>query len=177
MCSDKLRLAGGRRMRCRDRHRASARVRWPRLRGPRCKFFPDDPILRDDDTAVDASGIKERELSESYDFLLQHVRVARRPRADPRRQREHARRGAGFELVHQPHRRPRSADRGDRAGTEQVRAPRRAGLGRRSRQEPWRFPGRLPGGARRAIPARCTSSKSIRSTTRSWRPAPKSLAR
>ena len=35
------------------------------------KFFPDDPILRDDDTAMDASGIKERELSESYDFLLQ----------------------------------------------------------------------------------------------------------
>ena len=35
------------------------------------KFFPDDPILRDDDTALDASSIKERELSESYDFLLQ----------------------------------------------------------------------------------------------------------
>ena len=35
------------------------------------KFFPDDPILRDDDTAMDASSIKERELSESYDFLLQ----------------------------------------------------------------------------------------------------------
>ena len=35
------------------------------------RFFPDDPILRDDDTAMDASGIKERELSESYDFLLQ----------------------------------------------------------------------------------------------------------
>ena len=35
------------------------------------QFFPDDPILRDDDTAMDASGIKERELSESYDFLLQ----------------------------------------------------------------------------------------------------------
>ena len=35
------------------------------------KFFPDDPILRDDDAALDASAIKERELSESYDFLLQ----------------------------------------------------------------------------------------------------------
>ena len=34
------------------------------------RFFPDDPILRDDDTALDASGVKERELSESYDFLL-----------------------------------------------------------------------------------------------------------
>jgi hypothetical protein len=35
------------------------------------RFFPDDPILRDDDAAVDASGVKELELSESYDFLLQ----------------------------------------------------------------------------------------------------------
>jgi hypothetical protein len=34
------------------------------------RFFPDDPILRDDDAALDASGIKERELSETYDFLL-----------------------------------------------------------------------------------------------------------
>ena len=32
-------------------------------------FFPDDPISRDDDTAMDASGVKERELSESYDLL------------------------------------------------------------------------------------------------------------
>ncbi len=34
------------------------------------KFFPDDPISRDDDTAIDASGIKELELSESFDFLI-----------------------------------------------------------------------------------------------------------
>ena len=34
------------------------------------RFFPDDPILRDDDAALDASGIKERQLSETYDFLL-----------------------------------------------------------------------------------------------------------
>ncbi len=33
-------------------------------------FFPDDPISRDDDTAMDASGVKELELSESYDFLI-----------------------------------------------------------------------------------------------------------
>jgi hypothetical protein len=35
------------------------------------RFFPDDPLQRDDDTAVDVSGIEERELSESYDFLQQ----------------------------------------------------------------------------------------------------------
>ena len=34
------------------------------------RFFPDDPISRDDDTAMDASGIKELELSESFDFLI-----------------------------------------------------------------------------------------------------------
>jgi hypothetical protein len=36
--------------------------------GPR--FFPDDPIATDDDTAFDASGARQRELSEGYDFLL-----------------------------------------------------------------------------------------------------------
>jgi hypothetical protein len=33
------------------------------------KFFPDDPIARDDDTAMDASKVAEFELSENYDFL------------------------------------------------------------------------------------------------------------
>jgi hypothetical protein len=32
------------------------------------KFLPDDPISADDDTAFDASGVKEIELSEYYDF-------------------------------------------------------------------------------------------------------------
>ena len=32
-------------------------------------FFLDDPISRDDDTAMDASGVTKLELSESYDFL------------------------------------------------------------------------------------------------------------
>jgi hypothetical protein len=34
------------------------------------RFFPDDPISRDDDTAMDATGLKEFELSESFDFLI-----------------------------------------------------------------------------------------------------------
>src|SRR5919106_3986682 len=33
------------------------------------KFHADDPLLVDDDTAFDASGAKEVELSEAYDFL------------------------------------------------------------------------------------------------------------
>src|ERR671912_2182362 len=33
------------------------------------KFYPDDPIAIDDDTAFDASAAKPRELSEAYDFL------------------------------------------------------------------------------------------------------------
>ena len=36
------------------------------------KFYPDDPLLVDDDAAFDASGAKELELSEYYDFL-QHT--------------------------------------------------------------------------------------------------------
>jgi hypothetical protein len=35
------------------------------------RFFPDDPLLRDDDAVMDASGVKELELSEAYDFLEQ----------------------------------------------------------------------------------------------------------
>lgn len=34
------------------------------------KFYPDDPILVDDDSAFDASKAGEVELSENYDFLL-----------------------------------------------------------------------------------------------------------
>jgi hypothetical protein len=32
-------------------------------------FYPDDPIAADDDTAFDASGMKEVDLSETFDFL------------------------------------------------------------------------------------------------------------
>ena len=32
-------------------------------------FFLDDPISRDDDTAMDASGVTKLELSSPYDFL------------------------------------------------------------------------------------------------------------
>jgi hypothetical protein len=33
------------------------------------KFYPDDPVLVDDDAAFDASGARQLELSEYYDFL------------------------------------------------------------------------------------------------------------
>src|SRR3970282_1520885 len=33
------------------------------------KFYPDDPIALDNDAAFDASGAREMELSEAYDFL------------------------------------------------------------------------------------------------------------
>ncbi len=35
--------------------------------GPR--FYPDDPLTADNDTAFDAGGAKPRELSEGFDFL------------------------------------------------------------------------------------------------------------
>ncbi|MBA2258551.1 MAG: hypothetical protein H0W18_06625, partial [Acidobacteria bacterium] len=34
------------------------------------RFYPDDPIAADDDTAFDASGASEIELSENFDFLV-----------------------------------------------------------------------------------------------------------
>src|SRR5574339_1001001 len=34
------------------------------------KFYPDDPLLSDNDTALDASGFVEVELSEAWDFLI-----------------------------------------------------------------------------------------------------------
>lgn len=33
------------------------------------KFYPDDPIVVDDDSAFDASGVQELELAEAFDFL------------------------------------------------------------------------------------------------------------
>jgi hypothetical protein len=39
-----------------------------RAAGPR--FYPDDPIATDNDTAFDASGATPRDLSEGYDFLV-----------------------------------------------------------------------------------------------------------
>jgi hypothetical protein len=35
--------------------------------GPR--FYPDDPLATDNDTAFDASGARSRDLSEGFDFL------------------------------------------------------------------------------------------------------------
>jgi hypothetical protein len=34
------------------------------------KFYPDDPITTDDDTAMDAAGFEEVELSEAWDFVI-----------------------------------------------------------------------------------------------------------
>src|SRR3954468_6223784 len=42
-------------------------VSVPRGAGPR--FYPDDPLAADNDGAFDASGAKELDLSETYDFV------------------------------------------------------------------------------------------------------------
>src|SRR5262245_51540451 len=34
------------------------------------RFYADDPIAVDDDACIDASGVKPRDLSEAYDFLV-----------------------------------------------------------------------------------------------------------
>src|SRR5918994_7088242 len=36
-------------------------------KGPR--FYPDDPLTTDNDTLLDASGVRLRDLSEGYDYL------------------------------------------------------------------------------------------------------------
>ena len=74
--------------------------------GPR--FYRDDPIARDPETE-DASGVREAELSELYDFAENSFLGAGERRRHPRGQHQHDRRGAGLELVHQPPR-PRAVD-------------------------------------------------------------------
>ena len=71
------------------------------------RFHADDPLWRDPDMR-DTPPVADHELSKSYDFLWQHVPrlVARHERTGA--QRQHARRGARFELVHQPYRRARA---------------------------------------------------------------------
>jgi hypothetical protein len=39
------------------------------VRGPGPRFYPDDPLTTDNDSAFDASGAQPRELSEWYDFV------------------------------------------------------------------------------------------------------------
>ena len=66
-------------------------------RSPR--FFPDDPIQVDDDRALDASGTKEIEGSNAYDFaentFLQPGDTARHPRGQRQLGRRSARLDAG----------------------------------------------------------------------------------
>ncbi len=71
-----LALAGGQRLRARSRLvwavallGAAALAGGPASRGAEPLFYPDDPILVDDDTLFDAGGIRERPGSAYYDFV------------------------------------------------------------------------------------------------------------
>ena len=48
---------------------AGARPVAALFRGAGPRFYPDDPITADNDTAFDASGARPRDLSEAFDFL------------------------------------------------------------------------------------------------------------
>ena len=88
---------------------------------PGAAFYPDDPIWRDGDMR-DIPPVAEFDLSKSYEFLHEtfgEYRAVSRPGA----QREHARRGARLELVHQPARPARHDDRDVVRGPNQVDGP------------------------------------------------------
>ena len=81
------------------------------------RFYPDDPIWVDDDTALDASKALghagQRTATTSSSTRSAEARRASNVRAH---ERQHARRSAGLELVHQSHRPARDPDGGIGAG-------------------------------------------------------------
>ena len=88
------------------------------------KFFSDDPLAREPETQ-DASGAQPWDIDLFYDLSYNlFVTPGRAARQRARAERQHDRRGARLELVHQPHRRPRAHGRGARA-----RPGRRPGAG------------------------------------------------
>ena len=91
------------------------------MRGASPRFFPDDPLQVDDDRALDASGVMPIEGSNGYDFAEHTFPEAGRQARRPGGQRQHHRRSARLQLVHQSHR-PACDDRGrDRARSQSAR--------------------------------------------------------
>ena len=134
-------------------------------------FFPDDPISRDDDTAMDASGLKELELSESFDFLIntfvspgdrEPIRAVNVNTLDevPDSSWFTNRIGVRDLPIAEITRGPNKFERLDATDWVVVAARVQAVSTRAS----WRNT--------RATRARCISSKSIRLITRRWPPAP-----
>ena len=135
------------------------------------RFYPDDPIWSDDDRAFDASKVVAIEDTNGYDFVVNTFSAAGRAPRRARAERQHGRRSARFELVHQPDRPPRH----DRRRRGQGPRPGRAGvarrLGRVGRQELGRAAGLPNDGSRRASSIR---SRWTRRRIPSWRAAPRS---
>ena len=89
----------------------------------RPRFYPDDPIAREPESQ-DASKAAALRQSQMYELMLQPVRHLRLQAERPaREEHQHDRRGAGLELVHQPHRHQADHDRRDRARPERRRPP------------------------------------------------------
>ena len=103
-----------------------------------------------------------------------HVHAARRARRSAGAQRQHARRGARLELVHQPHRAAAAVARGDRA---RARSPRRGPTSRTGRSSPARPKACSPAIASRIPRSTSGRSSSIRRRTPRWPRAPRSSAR
>ena len=100
--------------------------------GPR--FYPDDPVWVDDDRAFDASKAKATATGDIYDFVEHTFLPPGERRRSAGAQRQHARRGARLELVHQPHRAAAAVARGAGARARSPRPARHPGLADRRRQ-------------------------------------------
>jgi hypothetical protein len=83
-------------------------------RGANPRFYPDDPLDVDRDT-LSTRQASNRSISAKATTFSKIRSAPGQSRWDPCRQREHARRGAGFELVHESHRTPADVRGGNRS--------------------------------------------------------------
>ena len=138
------------------------------------RFYPDDPIAREPESQ-DASKAAAYEQSQMYELMFNlFVNSGARGERPAGEEHQHDRRGAGLELVHQPHRRAADHDRRTH--------PRPANVGEPPDPSKWvlireKTSGAHPGfTADRRAAARPGSSSSIRHGRPAARPAPSPIA-
>ena len=103
--------------------------------GAQPRFFSDDPLQREPETQ-DASGATPWDSQPVLRPRLQPVRhPAQDTRGSSRAEHQHHRRGAGLELVHQPHRRPSADQRRTDQGPQQRQAARSLVVDRDPRED------------------------------------------
>ena len=134
---------------------------------PRRASIRDDPMWSDDDRAFDASKVVPIEDTNGYDFIVNTFDDAGRAPRRARAERQHRRRSARLELVHQPDRPPRHdrRRRGQRSRSARDDLARRLGrVGRQGHRRAARVPDDGSGGA--ALPDRSGSAVESRAGER-----------